>query len=222
MLTVAVHPVQTYAPAARLARVGRHARRHGDGVRVADRAQRSRSSFRSRALRHWCPSTRPRPTTESARQRDQLGHFGVGSGSAAAGCQRSRRQQADRTPWQRPRLSRLGRVHVLLRRHPAALHGYRRVDASGQAARRRTSSTATSSTRCGPSPTAPGSYLVVSTIFGLIVAVIDTAGAVGAGRAAAAPVGAAGLHHQLHPEHRLRHRADPAGDAGAARGRPRR
>ena len=53
-------------------------------------------------------------------------------------------------------------------------------------------------------------YLVVSTVFGLIVAAIDTVALVWIGVPASGCLGAPGVHHQLHPQHRLRHRRDPA------------
>ena len=64
-------------------------------------------------------------------------------------------------------------------------------------------------------------YLVVSTVFGLIVAVLDTIALYAARHPGPVAVGAARVPHQLHPQHRLHHRPDPAGDPGPARGRPR-
>ena len=46
-------------------------------------------------------------------------------------------------------------------------------------------------------------------------------GAVGDGHPGPAPVGDAGLHHQLHPQHRLHHRSGAGRDPGPARGRGR-
>ena len=64
------------------------------------------------------------------------------------------------------------------------------------------------------------SYLVVSAVFGLIVAVIDSSALALLGIPVRA-VGPARVHHELHPEHRLRDRAGAARRGRPARGRSR-
>ena len=61
-------------------------------------------------------------------------------------------------------------------------------------------------------------YWIVTTVFGLIVAALDVIGLLIIGVPLAFTWGA-GLRHQLHPQHRLRDRAGPAGPDRAARQR---
>ena len=58
-------------------------------------------------------------------------------------------------------------------------------------------------------------YLMVNTVFGAIVAVLDGIVLIVLGVPGTAAVGHPGLRHQLHPQHRVRHRAHPTGSAGA-------
>ena len=64
-------------------------------------------------------------------------------------------------------------------------------------------------------------YLVVTTIFGFLVAIVDTVAPRHHRRAPAAPVGAAVLPDQLRPEHRVLPRAGTAHAPGTPRRRPR-
>ena len=57
--------------------------------------------------------------------------------------------------------------------------------------------------------------------FGFIVAVLDGVALAIMGVPGRVRLGRAGLRHQLHPQHRLRHRRHPAGHHRAARRRPR-
>ena len=64
-------------------------------------------------------------------------------------------------------------------------------------------------------------YMGVAAGFGFIVAILDGMALAVHGRSRGVRVGRAGLRHQLHPQHRLRHRSNPASPHRAARRRPR-
>ena len=72
--------------------------------------------------------------------------------------------------------------------------------------------------RCASFARATRQYIVVSTVFGLLVSLVDVAALYWLDVPLPWP-GAAGVHHQLHPQHRVRARPDPAGPAGLAGGR---
>ena len=60
-------------------------------------------------------------------------------------------------------------------------------------------------------------YLIMTAVFGAIVAVLDTGALYLLGVPLAVGLGVLLVHHELHPEHRLRHRRHPAGPDRAAR-----